>query len=253
MSSDALLMNFFSTPAVVSSATVRDALGVEDAALHIFGWKARVPFANGRFDRTEVDMRWGSLLVEAKLTEADFQTREARLVESYRDLDEVFERELLPAVQLPTARRKQPFEFPEAYSQEQESLIDTTEPGLAASAAMNESSASFTAALEFNSMLPGERGYSSYQLIRNVLAAYASRSSFCVILDARRPDLREEWFQVMAAVKSAELRVRLKVLTWQELSVLVPDDLREFLDRKYGIAAPGTMATPVEDLPIAER
>lgn len=252
MSSDALLMNFFCTPAVVSSATLRGALGVEENASPVFGWKARVPFANGRFDRTEVDMRWGSLLVEAKLTEADFQTREARLVESYRNFDEVFDRDQLQVVQLPTVRRKQPFEFPEAYSQERESLIDTTEQGPIASAAMNESSASFAAALEFNSMLPTERGYTNYQLIRNVLAAYASESSFCVILDARRPDLREEWFQVMTAVKSAELRVRLKVLTWQELSAMVPGDLQEFLYAKYGITPPGARASSIEDAAEAE-
>jgi hypothetical protein len=120
------------------------------------------------------------------------------------------------------------------------------------SAAMNESSASFAAALEFNSTLPSERGYSSYQLIRNVLAAYASQSSFCVIHDARRLDLREQWFQVMAAVKSAELRVRLKVLTWQELSAIVPVELQDFLDAKYGIAAPGMAATPVDDVRMAE-
>ena len=90
-----------------------NALGVEGERAPVFGWKARVPLANGRFDRTEVDMRLGSLLVEAKLTEGDFQTREARIVEAYRDFDEVFDRELLPRVELP-ARRKEAVEFPEA-------------------------------------------------------------------------------------------------------------------------------------------
>ena len=47
----------------------------------------------------------------------------------------------------------------------------------------------------------------------------------------------------MAAVKSAELRVRLKVLTWQELAALLPAGLQEFLDVKYGIVAPG-MTSP---------
>ena len=79
--------------------------------------------------------------------------------------------------------------------------------------------------------------YASYQLIRNVLAAYAHGCSFCVLHDERRPDLREAWFSVMAAVKSAEMRVRSKVLTWQELAALLPEDLREFLDVKYGIVA----------------
>jgi len=90
-------------------------------------------------------------------------------------------------------------------------------------------------------------GYASYQLIRNVLAAYAEGCSFCVIHDQRRPDLREAWFEVMAAVKSAELRVRLKVLTWQELAAMTPEDLQNFLDVKYGIVAPGRTPSPWEE------
>jgi len=86
---------------------------------------------------------------------------------------------------------------------------------------------------------PWEPGYAGYQLIRNVLAAYATGCSFCVLHDQRRPDLREAWFQVMAAVRSAEMRVRCKVLTWQELASLLPGPLQEFLERKYGIAHAG--------------
>jgi hypothetical protein len=92
-----------------------------------------------------------------------------------------------------------------------------------------------------------ESAYTGYQLIRNVLAAHAHGCSFCVIHDERRPDLREAWFEVMAAVKSAGMRVRLKVLTWQELAALLPEGLQEFLDRKYGIVAPGRTISPAED------
>ena len=49
-----------------------------------------------RFDRTEVDMRLGRLLVESKLTESDFQTAPASLVEDYRDVEEVFDMASLP-------------------------------------------------------------------------------------------------------------------------------------------------------------
>ncbi len=96
MSSDALLMNIFCTPGVAESPAVRSALGVDGDADPIFGWKARVPLANGRFDRTEVDMHFGSLLVEAKLTEVGFQARASAFVEAYRDFDLVFDRDLLP-------------------------------------------------------------------------------------------------------------------------------------------------------------
>jgi hypothetical protein len=60
--------------------------------------------------------------------------------------------------------------------------------------------------------------------------------------------LREEWFRVIAAVKSAEMRVRLKVLTWQELAAYLPDKLQKFLDLKYGIVAPGKDASPIGEL-----
>jgi hypothetical protein len=233
MSSDALLMNVFCTPGVAESPALRNALGVEDDATPVFGWKARVPFANGRFDRTEVDMRLGSLLVEAKLTEVDFQARFAPAVETYRDLGSVFDRNLLPRVELATARPRRASEFPEHYSQEFESLVADPD--------------SFSA-LDPIVHAPGEAGYASYQLIRNVLAAYASCCSFCVLHDGRRPDLREKWFRVVSAVKAAEMRVRLKVLTWQELAAFLPGDLRQFLDLKYGIVAPGCFASPLEEV-----
>jgi hypothetical protein len=228
MSSDALLMNVFCTPGVAASAAVRNLLGAEpDAALE-FGWKARVPMRNGRFDRTEVDLRFGSLLIEAKLTEADFQTCALPVVEAYRDFDTVFERHLLPQVALPVARPRRMSEFPEDYSQETESLLGDPD--------------SVSIVDPVVSLLTAP-GYASYQLIRNVLAARASQCSFCVLHDARRPDLREEWFRVMAAVRDAEMRTRLKVLTWQELAAYLPGKLQLFLDTKYGIVAPGKISS----------
>jgi hypothetical protein len=239
MSSDALLMNVFCAPGVMEAPAVRSALGVGEDATPEFGWKARAPLKSGRFDRTEVDMRWGGLLVEAKLTESDFQVGKAAVVEGYRDFDTVFERELLPRVALRTTRRRAAVEFAEEFTQEFE-----------------EAAADEDAAREFQASIvarareaePAEAGYAGYQLIRNVLAAYAEGCSFCVVHDARRPDLREAWFQVMAAVKSAEMRVRCKVLTWQELAALLPEELQEFLDLKYGIVGPGREASAVDEV-----
>jgi hypothetical protein len=232
MSSDALLMSIFCTPGVADSGALRSALGVEEDAVPIFGWKARVPFTNGRFDRTEVDMRFGSLLVEAKLTEVGFQIRTATIVEAYRDFETVFDRDRLPRAEIPTSRWLRASEFPEDTSQEFESIV--TDPAL-------------VSAVDTIFRPPGELGYAAYQLIRSVLAAHAAECSFCVIHDERRPDLREEWFQVMTAVKSAALSVRLKVLTWQELTALLPESLQEFLDVKYGIVAPGRTPSSIAD------
>jgi hypothetical protein len=237
MSSDALLMNVFCAPGVVEAPAVRNALGVAEDAVPVFGWKARVPLKIGRFDRTEVDMRWGGLLVEAKLTEGDFQVCKAAVAQGYRDFDAVFDRELLPRVVLRKARRRAAVEFAEEFTQEFEEAAEDEQ-------AAREFQAEIVArAREAES---ADAGYAGYQLIRNVLAANAEGCSFCVVHDARRPDLREAWFQIMAAVKSAELRVRLKVMTWQELSRLLPEALQEFLDSKYGIVGPGWAASPVE-------
>lgn len=177
-SSDALLMNVFCYPQTFRDGQVRRKLGVDAGALPQFGFKARVPLANGRFDRTEVDMRLGDLLVESKLTESDFQRTPKVVVEGYRDLAEVFDRRALP--------------------QTREQFL-------------------------------------SYQLIRNVLAAHALAMSFCVLLDARRPDLAESWHAVLRAVRPGVLRTRCKTLTWQELAEDLPPRLRRFLGEKYGI------------------
>ena len=238
-SSDALLMNVFCTPGVLSSPLVRHVLGVDEEADPLFGWKARVPLKNGRTDTTEVDLLWGSLLIEAKLTEADFQTRAASVIESYRDFEEVFAPELLPRIALRQQRRREPAEFAEAYSQDWEPTEGSPSPDIDAIAREYQ----VGLVEQAWQATPAMPGYASYQLIRNVLAAHAHHSSFCVIHDERRPDLREAWFSVMAAVKSAELRVRLKVITWQELAPLLPEALQEFLDLKYGIVAPGKVAS----------
>jgi len=77
--------------------------------------------------------------------------------------------------------------------------------------------------------------YISYQLLRNVLAAYALDLEFCVLLDARRPDLMEQWYRVIRCIRSGILQPRCKVLTWQELSRYLPSALCKFLVVKYGI------------------
>ena len=123
-------------------------------------------------------MRLDPLLVEAKLTESDFQSARPGLISRYRDLEVVFDLSELP-------------------------------------------------------LRDGK--YRGYQLIRGTLAAYATGCSFCVFCDSRRADLVKGWYAVMRAVRSAELRCRLKLLTWQELATALPDDLQRFLADKYGI------------------
>jgi len=177
-SSDALLMNVFCHPGVLRNGKTSAFLGAEPCTSPCFGFKARVPLASGRSDRTEVDLRLGDLLVEAKLTESNFQSSRKEILLAYRDFSEVFDQEHLPQT--------------------------------------------------------GDY-FLSYQLLRNVLAAQALQCSFCALIDARRPDLAEAWYKVIKCVRPAELRTKLKIATWQEVTQWAPPKLRAFLAVKYGI------------------
>jgi len=95
-SSDALLMNIFCHPDTMAHARVRVMLGIESDAVPRFGFEPRTPLLGGRRDYTEIDMRVGGLLVEAKLTESDFQCARLGLIVRYRDLEAVFEVPELP-------------------------------------------------------------------------------------------------------------------------------------------------------------
>jgi hypothetical protein len=78
--------------------------------------------------------------------------------------------------------------------------------------------------------------YLHYQLIRGVLCAFAEAGArYCVICDARRPDLIDAWFSVAMAVKLASLRSRLQLATWQEIAATLPKSMRAWLADKYGI------------------
>ncbi len=77
--------------------------------------------------------------------------------------------------------------------------------------------------------------FQSYQLLRGVLAAQALDCRFAVVLDRRRSDLIERWFEVLRAVRSSDLRSRLQLVSWQELAAAGPMALRRFLEAKYGI------------------
>lgn len=98
-SSDALLMNVFCHPTSLQPhSPVRTLLGAEPASMPEFGYHPRIPMIRNRVDTTEIDLRLGNLLVEAKLTETDFQTAPARLVERYTHFAEVFAVDSLPRI-----------------------------------------------------------------------------------------------------------------------------------------------------------
>jgi hypothetical protein len=177
-SSDALLMNIFCHPGVRRDGKVAALLGAEVETSLSFGYKARVPLANGKFDRTEVDLRLGDVLIEAKLAESDFQAAEKRVLLAYRDFSEIF---------------------------------------------------------NCRQLAQSDTHFFSYQLLRNVLGAHASQCRFCVLVDARRPDLIDAWYAIIKCVKPVDLRTNLRISTWQEVAQAAPSKLRNFLAEKYGI------------------
>ena len=168
-SSDALLMNIFCAPSTMRSAKLCGLLGVE---------RGLQPMRGGHEDRTEMDMRCGDLLVEAKLSETGFQTARPGLISRYEEFEGTFDVERLPRVQ-------------------------------------------------------GQ--FRGYQLLRGILAAQHGECRFAVFADARRPDLREQWFAVVSAVHAVDLRSRLLFVTWQEIARCVSRPLQNFLAAKYGI------------------
>jgi hypothetical protein len=186
-SSDALLMNIFCHPrAFAADSSLRLLLGTEAPERLEFGCKPRIPLIANHIERTEIDLRIGDLLIEAKLTEAEFQRAPRLWVERYRDFAAVFDAELLP---------------------------QTAE------------------------------SYLHYQLIRGALSAFAGQGiRYCVICDARRPDLIDAWFTVARAVKDASLRSRLQLVTWQEIAETFPRSMRAWLADKYGIESQGAQA-----------
>jgi hypothetical protein len=215
-SSDALLMNIFCHPSVFNDATLDPAianlLNVDRATQPCFGIHPGVPLQKGLLDRTEIDLQLGNLFLEAKLTESDFQTAAPRLIERYRDLETIFDPDRLPRKLFYSPASLPPAED---YPQLEEPTATPRPPD--------------------PTTKPSRTHINGYQLIRNVLAAYAADASFCVLCDARRHDLIETWYATLSAVRRPTFAARLKLLTWQELAATLPQDLQQFLDAKYGI------------------
>ncbi len=97
-SSDALLMNCFCYPEA-AERILRDCLRMTPSGLVEFGVGGNVPRLNGKPDKkTELDMRVGDIVCEAKLTELNFKSKCAKVVEAYRDLDDMFDPSLLQPI-----------------------------------------------------------------------------------------------------------------------------------------------------------
>jgi hypothetical protein len=99
-SSDALLMNCFCFPGAVPR--IMKGLGLWESigstALPEFGVKAKLPMTQNRQDATELDMKIGSYIFEAKLTESDFTSSAVDHVREYTDFNAGFDDSVLRVV-----------------------------------------------------------------------------------------------------------------------------------------------------------
>lgn len=89
-SSDALLMNIFCHPNIKSWKGIRDLLNIEKDQEIIFGWKG-IDFENETRYKTEIDMKIGNCIFEAKLTESDFTKKDLSIVLKYKHIHDVFD------------------------------------------------------------------------------------------------------------------------------------------------------------------
>ena len=101
-SSDALLMNIFCHPEVLRKVAGAGAIRNRIEGGSGVRIQAAQPLLKAKRDNTEIDMKLGELLVEAKLTESNFQFASVALISRYRDLEEIFD-----VSELPTRNGKQ--------------------------------------------------------------------------------------------------------------------------------------------------
>jgi len=92
-SSDALLMNIFCYPKLKDWKGVSDLLEIDFTEDIIFGYDPK--FENEYNNRTEIDLKIGKVIFEAKLTEQDFTSKSIDIVNKYNNFTTVFDQDFL--------------------------------------------------------------------------------------------------------------------------------------------------------------
>lgn len=92
-SSDAILMNIFCNPKLIIWTGIKKLFNITDFDDFLFGWKP--DFSNEKLVSTEIDLKFNDIIIEAKLTEDDFQSQGPEIVEAYDNFSLVFDCTLL--------------------------------------------------------------------------------------------------------------------------------------------------------------
>jgi hypothetical protein len=77
--------------------------------------------------------------------------------------------------------------------------------------------------------------FTSYQIVRNLLASIQHGKRHALFCDERRPDLVRSYLETVNCLKDANHRSRCRVIFWQEIAQVCGKDLKNFLQEKYGI------------------
>jgi hypothetical protein len=88
-------MNIFCHPKIGEWKGTRDLFKVNEIK-PIFGLNPGIPLKDGQRDSTEIDLAFGNIFAEAKLTESDFTQKALNVVGNYQALEDVFHFEKLP-------------------------------------------------------------------------------------------------------------------------------------------------------------
>lgn len=92
-SSDALLMNVFCNPKFIEWKGIKKLFNIIDFDCFRFGWNPN--FSNEKSHPTEIDLKFNNIIIEAKLTEANFKLQDKKTVETYDNFFSVFDYTLL--------------------------------------------------------------------------------------------------------------------------------------------------------------
>jgi hypothetical protein len=92
-SSDALLMNFFAYPRIKEWKSLRDLISINQSDNIEFGWNPI--FENEKNHKTEIDMKIGASIFEAKLIEEDFTKKELEVVLAYQNIKNIIDLDAL--------------------------------------------------------------------------------------------------------------------------------------------------------------
>jgi hypothetical protein len=218
-SSDALLMNIFCHPAVFSdghlNTAIANLLGVPTDTQPKFGIHPGVPLRQTRRPRTKKTTPAPKTSLRLFHDSASTQTNEPEPLKDRTEIDLQLDTLFVEAKLTESNFQTASLRLIQRY-RDLETVFDIE-------------------GLPRRSSSANADTIQGYQLVRNVLAAFASDASFCVLCDARRHDLIEIWYSVLSAVHYSSFAWRLKLLTWQELADALPKDLQNFLDAKYGI------------------